>query len=219
MRFLFRTFLRGLSVVVPVVLTVWLVVWSVAKTESLLQSAFVSAFSDRLYRPGMGIVLGVLFVLAVGFLLRILFVQRFWHFFERQLDRLPIIKTVYDAFRDFFGFFTAKVASDASTVVLVEIGEGASLIGFVTEDETAKLPALPPMQDGGAVGDRLDDRVAVYLPMSYQLGGYTLLISREKLTELDWTVEKALRFVLTAGIGRRNESTETSTASTSRVSP
>lgn len=211
MRFLLATFLRGLSVVVPLVLTIWLVVWSVTKTESLLHAGFVTAFSERVYRPGMGIALTVLFVFVVGFLLRSLFVQRFWQFFERQLTRLPIIKTVYDAFRDFFGFFTSKVASDASSVVLVDLGPGASLIGFVTEDESEKLPTY----ERDRANEPGADRVAVFFPMSYQLGGYTLLVARDRLTELDWPVEQAMRFVLTAGIGRRTASSE----SPSRASP
>jgi uncharacterized membrane protein len=42
--------------------------------------------------------------------------------------------------------------------------------------------------------------VAVYFPMSYQIGGYTLLLPREQLEPLDLPVEAAMRLVLTGGM-------------------
>ena len=47
-----------------------------------------------------------------------------------------------------------------------------------------------------------DDEVAVYLPMSYQIGGYTLLLPRRCLTPLEMGFEDAMRFVITAGLSR-----------------
>ncbi|MGZ8157769.1 MAG: hypothetical protein ACXWT1_08800 [Methylobacter sp.] len=45
-----------------------------------------------------------------------------------------------------------------------------------------------------------DDQVAVFLPFSYQLGGYTVIMSRENVVEIDMSVEDALRFIATAGV-------------------
>jgi uncharacterized membrane protein len=42
--------------------------------------------------------------------------------------------------------------------------------------------------------------VAVYLPMSYQVGGYTLFLPRSALTPIDMSREDAMRFILTAGL-------------------
>jgi uncharacterized membrane protein len=42
--------------------------------------------------------------------------------------------------------------------------------------------------------------VAVYFPMSYQIGGYTLMVPRERLQPLDLPVETAMRVVLTGGM-------------------
>ena len=45
-----------------------------------------------------------------------------------------------------------------------------------------------------------EDRVAVYLPMSYQIGGYTLFVPRSWVTPLDMSVESAVRNTLTGWI-------------------
>jgi uncharacterized membrane protein len=42
--------------------------------------------------------------------------------------------------------------------------------------------------------------VAVYLPMSYQIGGYTLLVPRELLIPVRMSREEAMKFILTAGL-------------------
>ena len=45
----------------------------------------------------------------------------------------------------------------------------------------------------------------VYLPMSYQLGGFTVIVPAENVRELAMTVEEALRFCVTAGVSRTEE--------------
>jgi uncharacterized membrane protein len=77
-------------------------------------------------------------------------------------------------------------------VVSVEVGGGASLIGFVTDS----APTLIDPAGGG--------RIAVYMPMSYQIGGYTLLVPEDKVTPLDLAPEAAMRLVLTAAIQNRS---------------
>jgi len=42
--------------------------------------------------------------------------------------------------------------------------------------------------------------VAVYFPMSYQIGGYTLYLPVSELTETDLSVQEAMRMVLIGGV-------------------
>ncbi len=42
-------------------------------------------------------------------------------------------------------------------------------------------------------------KVAVYLPMSYQIGGYTLYLDPSKITDLNIDVETAMRIAVTGG--------------------
>ena len=63
------------------------------------------------------------------------------------------------------------------------------MIGFVTQDNAS----LPGLADGG-------DLVAVYLPMSYQIGGYTVYLPRDQIEATDLSVEQAMRIVITGGL-------------------
>ena len=66
----------------------------------------------------------------------------------------------------------------------------ARLVGFVTEEHVSKR----------LLGGDSQDVVAVYFPMSYQIGGYTLYLPTRELLETDLSVEEAMRLVLIGGV-------------------
>ena len=49
------------------------------------------------------------------------------------------------------------------------------------------------------------DSVLVYIPMSYMIGGFTLLIPKKDIKHCQMNMEEAMRFVLTAGITGQSE--------------
>lgn len=192
MRHITSTFLRGLGAVLPAVLTIWLVIWLASRTESLLRGVFVVLLPEAYYVPGLGLALGVVLVYAVGVLVQLFVVNRIWESVLRVFEGIPLVKTVYTALSDFFDFFSRK-PGDASVAVSLDLfGDGTRLIGFVT----GTAPSALTDGDGG------ETMLAVYLPLSYQIGGYTLLVPESRVRRLEIGVEDAMRLVLTAGIGR-----------------
>ena len=128
----------------------------------------------------------------VGLAVNQFLVRKFLSLGEDLLLRVPVVKTVYSAIRDMTRLVnTDKKKGDLDRVVTVDVGLG-KLIGFVTQEHANTLGI------GGG-----DDLVAVYLPMSYQIGGYTVYLPRSKVTETDLTVEQAMRIVLTGGVRGR----------------
>jgi uncharacterized membrane protein len=47
----------------------------------------------------------------------------------------------------------------------------------------------------------------VYMPMSYQIGGYTLFLPRSCLTPLDIPFEQGMKLVLTGAVTKDREAT------------
>lgn len=190
MRSIAKTFVRGLGVLVPVVLTIWLLVWLANGTETLLRVVFLWFFPEDMYLPGLGVVLGIAVVFAAGILVQVFLLRQLFDWSERLIERIPLVKTIYHAISDFLGFFSSSVDDRSSTVVTVDIGNDAHLIGFVTDRSPDFLDALG------------SDLVTVYLPMSYMVGGYTLLVPESRVVESTLSVEEAMRYTLTAGIQR-----------------
>jgi uncharacterized membrane protein len=184
--------LKGLVTILPIGLTVYFVYWLGITTETLLSRPIKLVIDDANYWPGMGLVTGFLLLFVVGLAVNAFLVRRLLGMGEDLLLRVPVVKTVYSAIRDMTRLVnTDKKKGDLDRVVTLDLGFG-KLIGFVTQEHAKTLGI------GGG-----DDLVAVYLPMSYQIGGYTVYISRSKVTETDLSVEQAMRIVLTGGVRGR----------------
>ncbi len=50
------------------------------------------------------------------------------------------------------------------------------------------------------VGFNQKDNLLVYIPMSYGIGGFAVLVPRSSTRRLDMSLEDAMRFTLTAGV-------------------
>jgi uncharacterized membrane protein len=200
MRRLWNTFLKGLAAVLPVTLTIYLVVWLGTLAESMLGAPFRLLLPQERYWPGLGLLAGFLLVLAVGVLVDAYVVRRLFRFGESLLARIPIVKTIFGALKDFTRFLPAGGKSrDLKRVVMWQLG-AARLIGFVTEEHVN-----PRLLRGTA-----RDVVAVYFPMSYQIGGYTLYLPPAELQETDLSVEEGMRLVLIGGVSAAAASAESS---------
>lgn len=189
MKTLGRLVLKGLLAFLPIALTLYFVYWLGVTTESLASGPLKWVLPAGLYAPGMGLVAGFLFLLLVGLLVNAYLVRRLLQFGESLLLRVPVVKTVYASIRDLTGLMKVEGSGrDLQRVVMVNFGPGR-VIGFVTQ-ENATLP-------GFGTDESL---VAVYLPMSYQIGGYTLYLPRDRIEPTDLSVEAAMRIVLTGGL-------------------
>lgn len=190
MRRLWNTFLKGLAAVLPVALTVYVVYWLAKTAESMLGEPLRAVLPMGHYWPGLGLLVAFLVVMLAGVLVDAYIVRRVIRYGESVLARIPIVKTIFGALKDFTRFLPAGgKARDLKRVVLWRFGT-ARLVGFVTEDH------LNPKLFGG----HDEDIVAVYFPMSYQIGGYTMYLHKSELEETQLSVEEAMRMVLIGGV-------------------
>lgn len=191
MRYITNTFLKGLAATLPVVLTCYLIYWLGSSLEQLLKPIMTHLLPAGKYLPGSGLFTGVVAIFSIGLLVEVWLVRHLFTFGQTVMARIPVVKYIYNALRDFVEYFTRPAAAGkGQKVVVVRLGE-ARLIGFIT----GQTPEL---------GDqtRYDELITVYLPMSYQIGGYTVHIPRRLIEPLDLSVEDAMRLVLTAGMAK-----------------
>lgn len=190
MRALRNILLKGLATVLPLAVTVYLLWWLASAGEAVLGAALRLVLPAGWYLPGMGLVAAVVLVFVAGLMTDAWMFASVVRLTERLLERIPIVKTVLGGVRDLFAFVSGGGQEGLARAVYVALAPDIGLIGFVTREDVDGL--APPDQRAG--------RVAVYLPMSYQIGGYTLLVPRERVTPLDIPAQEALRLILTAGV-------------------
>jgi uncharacterized membrane protein len=195
MRRLWNTFLKGLAAVLPLALTVYVVFWLAKTAESVLGGPLRAWLPEDRYWPGLGLLVAFILILIMGVLVDAYVVRRLFRYGESILARIPIVKTIFGAFKDFSRFLPAGgKARDLKRVVLWRFGT-AQVIGFVTEEQVN--PKLFGSSDA--------DLVAVYFPMSYQIGGYTLYLPKDELRETELSVEEAMRLVLIGGVTSQHQ--------------
>lgn len=194
MRTIGKTMLQGLLAILPIGLTLYLVYWLGMAGEQILVPLLKTLLPKGVYRPGFGLVTGLVLLYVVGLVVNAWVVKSALRITDDLIGRIPVVKTLYFAIRDFTRFFPSTEAqNELKRVVLVPMGPGKA-IGFVTAEAGAGL-SLPPMP-----ADGVDDLVAVYLPMSYTVGGYTLFVHRHDIEPIGLSVEAAMRLVLMGGV-------------------
>lgn len=180
--------LTGLITMLPIILTLYLLYWLAVSAETLLRTLIPKG----IYLPGMGVAAALLAMFVVGMLMHSGPIRRLFLRGERIFYHLPLVKSIYAAFRDLMDYFSPARKKDFEQVVSVTFGDtGMRLIGFITQADEQ----LPEDFQG-------DDNVMVYLPMSYMIGGYAVLVPRSSVQPLNMSMEEAMRYVLTAGVTR-----------------
>lgn len=194
MKNLSRLFLRGLLVIVPLLVTVAFLYWLFVTAEHLFRVPLRWFLPEGWYVTGMGLIFAIVFTLGVGVLVNIYAVNLVFRAFEKLLNRLPLVKQVYSSIRDLLSFLGGSERDDLQKVVALDMG-GVRLIGFVTADNTT-------LAGGENSGDDYSEKLlSVYLPMSYQVGGYLVYVPESRCEFLNMPVQDAMQTILTANIG------------------
>jgi uncharacterized membrane protein len=187
MKRLSQYFFRGLITILPLGMTVYVLYLMVTWMESLAMQV-VRPVIGNFYLPGLGIGLSVLAILGLGFLLSRPVTSKLLSWVELPFTNLPVVKSVYTSLKNFADFFAPHQKDTQQVVVLRQPGHELSIVGLVTRQNSLGLP------DGLAQ----DDQVAVYLPMGYMIGGYTVFVPRSWVTPINMSVEEAMRSSLIA---------------------
>lgn len=180
-------FLQGLIAILPILLTIALVGWLLTTLETYLREVLLLIIPDDAYWPGLGLILGLLLIFGLGLLIKFYLGQLILSGLNKLMERIPFVNTIYNAFNDIMRFLSPDKEEDLKQAVLCEVSEGVEVIGFVTASDVS-------------LGER-DELVAVYVPMSYQIGGFTFFMPKSKCKDLDMSPSDAMKKVLTASMG------------------
>ncbi|WPL18754.1 hypothetical protein Thiowin_03844 [Thiorhodovibrio winogradskyi] len=189
-------FLQGIALLAPLALTLGLLVWLGHLVETIVGAGLRGLLPQGWYFHGLGFMVGLLLTLATGLLANLFLVRWLVNLLEHILDRIPLVKSVFQGLKDVARFLNQSDGSQLGRPVMVRLPLGDTevrLLGFVMQEQ-ARLTELSSDPSAAAL-----DLVAVYLPMSYQVGGYTLYLDRNRISPLSVSPQDALRAVLTGG--------------------
>ncbi len=188
-----RYFVTGLATVLPIGFTAFVFWFLISRLGSLLRPALAHAWFARL--PGwiltlVGFVIIVLIVLAVGALTSGLGGRWFIGWFDRQMRRLPVVRSIYGSARELTDAVFVRRSSLRKTVLAEYPRQGMFAIGFLTSDERFELA---------------DGRMAVFVffpTTPNPTSGWLVLVPEKDLTETALSIDEGLKLVVSGGVVR-----------------
>ena len=189
-----KYFITGLLVLVPLVITIWVLrslIGMMDQSLLLLPDAWHphALFGHDI--PGVGAILTIVIVLTTGLIATNFFGKRLIHLWERLLNRLPVVKSVYSSVKQVSDTLFSDSGNAFRKAVLVQFPRhGAWTIAFVT--------GTP----GGDVSNHLHgDYVSIYVPTTPNpTGGYFLMMPKADVIELEMSVDEALKYIISMGV-------------------
>jgi len=141
--------------------------------------------------PGLGAALALIMLLVTGMLAANFFGRRLIAFYESLLAKIPFVRTVYSAVKNFAEIVLSDSGTSFKKVLLIEYPrKGLYSIVFQTSDEAAEVQAK--------TGETI---ITVFLPTTPNpTSGFMLFVPKVDTVELDMTVEEALKMVVSLGV-------------------
>lgn len=193
MKIIIKSLLKGLVILLPLVITLELIRWLLQTVENVLTPVLQLVLPEKLYLPGMAILAFLMVCVAIGYSSRWPNFNWLWQLPGRILMILPGTKQVYGMLQDIIDVMSGKNFADGSVVMVKLPSTEIELIGIVTKQ-------------GGNAFDRMsalmqEDQLAVFIPMAYNVGGYTIIIPRSCTRNIEMKPAEALQLVLSGGLG------------------
>lgn len=178
-----RYFFSGTLFIVPLVATGYFIFISFTWLDDLLNLPY----------PGLGFVIILFAITAFGYLSSNFAFQTFTNWFDRGMNKIPLIKLIYSALKDLLNAFVGE-RKKFNKPVLVEINRENKLyqIGFITQADLSELG--------------LNDMISVYLPHSYAFSGLHYVISKDRVTPLPISGTVAMKYIISGGVSGFTES-------------
>ncbi len=175
-----RYFFEGLLLVAPVAITLYVILWIVKIIDQVNPTPI----------PGLGLVFTAIFITLTGYFASNYLARAMGKRIDALFTRLPFIKMLYQSIKDLMETFVGSKKSFDKPVLVTLAPGGVSVIGFVT---------LTTLESIG-----LKDKVAVYLPQSYNFAGNLIVVPKEQVTPINASSGAVMALIVSGGISAGN---------------
>jgi len=188
-----RYFVTGLLIWVPLGITLWvlaLLVGTMDQTLQVLPAEWQPEAWSGFRIPGLGVILTGVIILITGIFGANFFGQKIVDFWERQLTRIPVIKSIYGSVKQVSDTLLSGKGHAFRQVLLVRYPHAdAWSLAFQTNLPESVRLHLP------------DEHVAVFIPPTPSpVNGFYFFVKKSEVIELDISVERALKYIVSMGV-------------------
>lgn len=189
-----RYLIAGLLVWVPIGITLFvlnLVVGLMDRTLLLLPAAYRPENLIGMKIPGLGILLSIIVLLMTGMLVANIIGKQLVHYSERLLNRIPLVRSIYSASKNFTEVLFTNTSDSFKKVLLIEYPrKGVYSLCFQTSTELAEIQHRTA-----------EDLICVFVPTTPNpTSGFIIMVPRGDTIELDMDIESALKMIVSLGV-------------------
>ncbi len=191
----FRSYLlAGLVVWLPILATfviLHFIVDLLDQTISLLPKAYQPEQMFGVRIPGFGVLLSLLLLLVTGIIATNFFGQRLVTWSEAILDKIPLVRSIYNASKQIIQAIFATNSQAFRKVLLVEYPrKGLWSIAFQTGVATPDMNA-----------NISQDLLSIFIPTTPNpTSGFLMMVPKSDVIELTMTIDEALKFIISLGM-------------------
>ncbi|MDD5196747.1 MAG: DUF502 domain-containing protein [Candidatus Omnitrophica bacterium] len=193
MKRLKRYFAAGILVGLPVFLTFYLL-FIIFKFLDSLFGVIINKYLEEVLGftlPGIGLILGILLILIIGFVVSHLLSKKALPVIEGWFLKLPAIRQVYPPIKEIVGFIFSRDKPAFKKVVLVEYPcAGIWSVGFMTNDGFREAQEK--------LGQELVHILIGSTPSPWS--GFFILVPKVKVKFLEMSVEEGMKLIISGGI-------------------
>jgi uncharacterized membrane protein len=197
-------FLTGVSIVVPVIITVYVLSIAVdflfdalSPMVGVMESLGIAGQEGALLARALSVFLLVGAIFVTGLVTRFRFGKRAVGYFDGVVEAIPGVGAVYTSFRQMGNVLLDSDNNSFREVYLVEFPyDDSYVLGFQTADTLEDIENTVE-----------EDMKTVFLPLAPNpmMGGFLAHVPKERLIEVDMTVEEGVRSIATLGIATSTE--------------
>jgi uncharacterized membrane protein len=187
MKSILKSFVNGILTIVPIILVIYVTYKTFMFLDGLL-GGFLKQYFKGSYVPGIGILATLVLITILGFLSTKFVTGTIFRIIDRLLEKIPFVKTVYSVIKDTVHSFLGEKKSFSKVALVTVPGTNMKSLGFVTAEDLEVFY------------EPLSDYIAVYVPQTFQVAGFTFLIKKEDVEFIDVKPEDAMKFILSGGM-------------------
>ncbi len=194
MKWLRRYLVAGILVWVPLAVTYALlrfVVGLMDRTLLLLPQQYRPEELLGFPIPGLGVILTVLVLLITGVLAANIVGRAFVGGWESLLDRIPVVRSVYSAAKNFAEIVFSDSSQSFKNVLLIQYPrKGLYSLAFQTSTKLGEVQ--------GRTGEEI---VCCFVPTTPNpTSGFIVIVPKKDVTVLDMEVDEALKMIISLGV-------------------
>jgi len=189
-----RYLVAGILVWVPLAVTYTLlrfVVGLMDRTLLLLPRQFRPEELLGFHIPGLGVILTIIVLLVTGLLAANFVGRAFVGGWESILDRIPVVRSIYSAAKNFAEMVFSDSSQSFKKVLLIEYPrKGLYSLAFQTSTELGEVQ-----------GRKGEEIVCCFVPTTPNpTSGFIVIVPKKDVTVLDMEVDEALKMIISLGV-------------------